>query len=184
MIDNVDRSNIYLKAFENWIETFKSNNTPEEDRIIDYKWGGYGTDESNQEKIKATVDFTVTPYNKEHTNWYYAEPKKVDYNGQEFTIQSEKNVCYIEMTNVNGEYQVDYISTTPKNYDKFLERFKEYKNNNSEIITTAQIQAEEPEKQLANQKIEKMSNIIWIVCAIALTISVLGITTKLVKRKK
>ena len=129
-IDNTDRYDIIEKAFLEWMDGFKSDDIEEEKRIIDYNIGAMGTIESNKNKIRATVEFRVTPFSKENTKWNYKEEKqKRIINGEEITISENDNICFIEMTNVDGTYKVDYINTTPKGYDEFLQKFEQYKQN-------------------------------------------------------
>lgn len=160
IIDYTDRSKIIEKAFSEWIESFKSENIPEEKRILDYEIHMIGTSESNPNKIRATVEFVITPISKENTTWEYLEPKD--------SVWQKRNICFIEMTNVDGEYKVDYIGETPKDYDKFLERFEEYKKTQPQTVENVQIQGQKTENNLANQEIEKMSHTIMIGCSICL----------------
>lgn len=183
-IDYTDRYDIITKAFSEWIDTFKSENIPENRRILDYQIGSVGTSESNKNKIRATVEFKVTPYSKENTEWNYTEkPETRTINGREFTEYPDNNICFLEMTNVNEEYQVDYIDETPKGYDEFLTRFEEYKANLPKTVTTETIQGQKTDTNLATQEIEKISGGIFIGCGIVLVITViLGMRT-VIKRK-
>ena len=152
-IDYTDRSDIIEKVFNEWVEEFKGEKVPEEKRITDYKWRSFHTLESNPNKIKAMITFNVTAA-FDNTTW------------------KEENTCFIEMTNVDGEYQVDYIAEEPKGYDEFLERFEEYKKENPKTVQNTQIQGQETVNNLANQEIEKMSYGIIIVCSVVLAVIV------------
>lgn len=182
-IDYTDRYDIIAKAFSEWMNTFKSENILENRRILDYQIGSVGTSESNKNKIRATVEFKVTPYSKENTEWNYTEkPETRTINGREFTEYPDNNICFLEMTNVNGEYQVDYIDETPKGYDEFLTRFEEYKANLPKTVTTETIQGQKTDTNLATQDIEKISSGIFIGCGIVLAITaILGMRTVIKK---
>ena len=65
--DEVDKSEIVEKAFSEWIETFKSEDVPENKRIIDYKTGTIGVREANENEIRASIEFIVTPVSEENT---------------------------------------------------------------------------------------------------------------------
>ncbi len=184
-IDHTDRYDIITKAFSEWMDTFKSETTPENRRILDYQIGSVGTSESNKNKIRAHIEFRIVPFSKENTEWNYSEkPETIMRNGREFSEYLDRNICFLEMTNVNGEYQVDYIAETPKGYDEFLTRFEEYKANLPKTVTTETIQGQKTDTNLATQEIEKMSNGIFIGCGIVLVLTVvLGIKT-FVKRKR
>lgn len=185
-IDYTDRSDIITKAFSEWMDTFKGEDTPENKRILDYQIGGMGISELNKNKIRATVEFKVMPFSKDKTEWNYTEvPEKRTINGQEFVISQDDNICFLEMTNVNGEYQVDYIAETPKGYDEFERRFEEYKQTHpQEKVESIQIQGQEINNNLANQEIEKMSHIIVVGCSIILFMMVGYIMIKFAKYKR
>ena len=178
-IDYTDRYDIITKAFSEWMDTFKSETTPENKRILDYQIGMVGTSESNENKIRATIEFKVTPFSKENTEWNYTEqPESRTINGREFTEYLDNNICFLEMTNVNGEYQIDYIAETPKGYDEFLTRFEEYKANLPKTVTTETIQGQKADTNLATPEIEKMSHGIFIGCGIVLVLTAIcGIIT-------
>lgn len=181
-IDNKNRYDIIEKAFSEWMESFKSDDMEESKKIIDYKMGGMGTIESNKNKIRAYIEFTVTPFSKENTKWNYTEDKeKRIIDGREIYIVQNDNICFIEMTNLSGEYKVDYISQTPKGYDEFLEKFEEYKANLPKTQDTKKVQGRIEQNNLANEQIEKMSNKIFVICSFVL---VLTIICMMVIRKK
>lgn len=165
-IDNKDRSKIFEKAFNEWIETYKGENVPEEERIIGYDFTGWGLAESNVNRIRVTLSFSVTPFSENN-------------------IWRTDNMCFLEMTNVNGEYQVDYISQIPRNYDKFLERFNEYKltAQTEEAKTDYNIDEQGIATNVSNTKIEQISNFIIIVCAILIILATAFAISKFLKVK-
>ena len=184
-IDGTDRYDIIAKAFSEWMDTFKIENTPEDKRILDYQIGAVGTSESNKDKIKATIEFNVTPFSKENTQWNYTEEvETIIRNGEEFKESPPDNICFLEMTNVDGEYQVDYIAETPEGYDEFLTRFEEYKANLPKTETTETIQGQKIENNLMNQEIKKMSDTIMIGSSIVLIAMISFIIVKFIKYRR
>ena len=71
--ENKKKENAFQSALSSYMETFMTEETPEEDRIISYEFTGYSdngeTMENNQEKLTATISFRATPVNKEKTTW-------------------------------------------------------------------------------------------------------------------
>lgn len=183
--DEVDKSEIVEKAFSEWIETFKSEDVPENKRIIDYKTGTIGVREANENEIRASIEFIVTPVSEENTEWNYGEAETKMIDGHEWVVFQPNNICYVQLKNIDGEYQVEYIGETPEGYDEFAKRFEEYKKTHEqEEVENMQIQGEETENQLANQEIEKISNTIVIGCSVILLIIMTFIIIKIVKYKR
>lgn len=156
------------KALAEVLEKYKTDEVPEEERINDYKWCGMGggiPDEQGNAKI--TIHFTVTPTLEENSIW------KNDF----------QYIAFVELSVENKEYVIENVSLKPKNYDKFLERFEEYQNSETETVELQSVSAEKTETLKTNQ-IEKMSNIIFISSSIVFGIIVLiVIVTKLKKIK-
>lgn len=152
-------------ALTQLMEKYKTEEVSEE-RISDYMWcgmgGGFNQDE--QDKIAITIHFTVTPYLEENSVW------KKDF----------QYIAFAELSIINKEYVVEKVSLKPENYDKFLERFEEYKK--SETVEIEAVQGEKTE-ELKADKVEKMSNTIFISSSIIFTILVLGIIVNILKRK-
>lgn len=166
-----EKMDIGLETFKEWMETFKSEETPIEKRIIDYEISQSGGGETNniEDKIDMTVHFRVTPVDEENTYW------QKDY----------ANICFIKMSKVDGEFKVDYISDKPENYDKFLEKFEEYKKNNPTSLKTEEVQGEmETKSSEQPYEIKQISNIIIIICIIILLIVVICVAMKLRKKQK
>lgn len=88
-----------------------------------------------------------------------------------------QKICFVELKNESGEYKTDYIGETPKNYDKFLEKFNEY-----ESTETYQVQGKESDKTLASQEEKKISNTIIVSCSIVLALIVLAIIIRFAKK--
>lgn len=156
-------------ALDSYMQTFMTEETPEQDRIKDYSYLGYyiSNEIENDNKLSISIRFMVIHENKENTTW-----------------NKSTNYCFVSFTKAEGEYILDKISRYPENYDEFLEKFEEYKKNNPEKIENTQIQAEEMTYNLASQEIDKMSNIIFIGCSIVLLAMVSIVIIKFIKNRK
>lgn len=167
--ENKKRENAIKMALDSYMQTFMTEETPEEDRIKDYIYTGYGMSEQreNDDKLYVNISFIVTPVNEDNTTW-----------------NKHGDICFASFSKVDGEYVSYKISGYPDNYDKFLERFEEYKKNNTETKEITQVQGEEMINKLAGEEIEKMSNIIYISCSIILLVMICFIIIKLIKKSK
>lgn len=167
--ENKKRENAFKMALDSYMQTFMTEETPEEDRIKDYIYTGYGMSEQreNDDKLYVNISFIVTPVNEDNTTW-----------------NKHGDICFASFSKVDGEYVSYKISRYPDNYDKFLERFEEYKKNNTETKEITQVQGEEMINKLAGEEIEKMSNIIYISCSIILLVMICFIIIKLIKKSK
>ena len=167
--ENKKRENAIKMALDSYMQTFMTEETPEEDRIKDYIYTGYGMSEQreNDDKLYVNISFIVTPVNEDNTTW-----------------NKHGDICFASFSKVDGEYVSYKISRYPDNYDKFLERFEEYKKNNTETKEITQVQGEEMINKLAGEEIEKMSNIIYISCSIILLVMICFIIIKLIKKSK
>lgn len=183
--DSNERSKIIEDVFKEWIEGYKSEEIPENRRIIDYKLNTLGIRTISDNEYIADIEFVVTPVSIENTEWNYSEPEIIVYHGHECIWYAKTNMCYIRIKVENGDYQVEYIGETPEGYDEFAKRFEEYKKTHSqEEIENIQIQGEETDNQLANQEIEKMSNGIVIGCSVVLLIVICLVGVKVIKYRK
>ena len=156
-IENIKIRQAINTASSEWLDTFKSEETPIEKRITSYELVGYGISYSENGGLEVSINFNVTPYSEENTVW---ETKG-------------NNIGFIKFKKVNGEYEVERISEIPENYDKFLERFEEYKTSHPEILendTQTQSIAGKEENYNANETIEKISNGVF---AVSLTIGII-----------
>lgn len=183
-VDSNERSRIIEDIFEEWIEGYKSEEIPENRRIIDYQLNTLGIRTISDNEYIADIEFVVTPVSIENTEWNYGEPEIGLWEGHEFIWYVKTNICYIKIKVENGEYQVEYIRETPEGYDEFEKRFEEYKKTHpQEEVENTQIQGEETENLLANQEIEKMSNGIVIGCSIILLAIISFIIVKVIRQK-
>ncbi len=183
--DSNERSEIVEEIFKEWIESYKSDETPENRRIIDYKLNTLGIRTISDNEYIANIEFVVTPVSIENTEWNYGEPEIGLWEGHEVIWYVKTNICYIRIKVENGDYQVEYIGEAPEGYDEFEKRFEEYKKTYSqEEVENIQIQGEETDNQLANQEIEKMSNGIVIGCSVVLLIVICLVCVKVIKYRK
>lgn len=182
--DSDERSEFIEGIFEDWIESYKSEEISENRRITDYKLNKLGIRTISDNEYIADIEFVVTPVSIENTEWNYGEPEIGLWEGHEFIWYVKTNICYIKIKVENGEYQVEYIRETPEGYDEFEKRFEEYKKTHpQEEVENTQIQGEETENLLANQEIEKMSNGIVIGCSIILLAIISFIIVKVIRQK-
>lgn len=166
---NKKRQEASQNALVELMEKYKTDEVPEEERILDYNWCGGGYDFSKEDEgiLKATSDFTVIPYKEENSKW------KKDF----------RYIAFATFSIVDGEYVLEKVSLEPENYDKFLERFEEYQKKGEEVVEVQAVSAEKIE-DLKTNKIEKMSNTIFISSSIVLGIIVLFMIVKKIKKIK
>ena len=182
--DSNERSKIIEDVFKEWIEGYKSEEIPENRRIIDYKLNTLGIRTISDNEYIADIEFVVTPVSIENTEWNYEEPEIGLWEGHEFIWYVKTNICYIRIKVENGDYQVEYMGETPEGYDEFAKRFEEYKKTHSQEVENIPIQGEETDNSLANQEIEKMSNGIVIGCSAILLVVICLVGVKVIKYRK
>ena len=178
-----ERNTMAEEAFKQWIETYKSEEIPENRKITGYELQSVRVGEIEENEFLANIEFVVTPVSIENTEWNYSEPEIIVYHGHECIWYAKTNKCYIRIKVENGDYQVEYIGETPEGYDEFYERFEEYKKTHSQEVENIQIQGEETDNSLANQEIEKMSNGIVIGCSIILFVIISFTIVKVIRHK-
>ncbi len=151
--ENKRRENLYKETLDKYMQSFMTEEIPEQDRIKSYEFSGYGYAHKGETdtEINASISFRVTPVNENNTTW------------------SKNNICFATFLKVDGEYVLDKISRYPDNYDEFLRRFEEYKNS-PKSIQTVSIQGEE-QQTLANQEVQKINNNLVIGFSILFVIS-------------
>lgn len=156
-------------ALSEYMEPYRSEDVPENERVLNYDYRGTLFDYSKESEgiFKVSINFDVEPYSKENTIW-----------------RLEDNYIFVEYSIVDGEYIVKNISETPENYDKFLERFEEYKKNGYVTTETQAVQGDKNEVLNFSNEIEKMSNTIFIISAIVLLIVVVAVIVKIVRKRK
>ena len=178
-VDNyVDEENINERnekaaklAVEQLLEPFKSENVPENERIISYRYSGFGVSDAGEEgNYSISAHFMVEPYSEENTIW-----EKGSIN------------CFVEYRVVDHKIEILYNSLVPKKYNEFIKRFEEYEENNQENNqenVEVNVIKGDTREDLKNYQVEKMSNIIFIVCGLVLIITITCVIVKIVKNKK
>jgi len=164
-IDNVKRDDIWQAEVNKWLEPFKSEETPVEKRITDFRISSWCPHINNKDEIKVNFQYEVIPVDENNTEW--ENPRR--------------NHGFIHMVNKDGEYVVEYLSDVPKNYDKFLEEFEKWQKEN-ETKETVEVQGEKEELN-SNNEIDKMSDGIVAICVIVLVIVVAFAVIKFLKKK-
>lgn len=168
---NKKREEASVKSLEELMEKYKTDEVPEEERIIDYQWcgGGYDFTKEDEGIFSVTNNFTVTPYLEENSVW------KKDF----------RYISFAEFSVVDGEYILKNVSLKPENYDKFLERFEEYQKNKGQNETVeVQVVSAEKTEELKSNQIEKMSNIIFISSSIVFGIIILIVLGNIIRKIK
>ena len=156
---------LYYESLENWMQKYKTEEVPENERITDYQISGYNGGKIIDGKLKTTIDFSVTPVS-EDTIW--------NPNG---------NMAFFTFDIVDGEYVFESASLYPEKYDEFMEAFEEYEKNKETIVEPTGIPAEKSYVASEN-KIDELSNYIFIGSAIILVTVIFGILVfKLTKKK-
>lgn len=159
-------------ALDSYMKTFMTEETPEQDRIKDYTFTGYGMSEGEDEnKLYMHISMNIIPVNEDITTW-----------------SKHGDICFVVFSKVNDEYVVDRISRYPDNYDKFLERFEEYKKSDSETDKKETISIQgESQNNLASQEIQKINNGLVIGFGILFIISsisfIIFVRKKIIKNK-
>lgn len=156
---------IYHESLENWMQKYKTEEVPENERITDYQISGYNGGKIIDGKLKTTIDFSVTPVS-ENTIW--------NPNG---------NMAFFTFDIVDGEYIFESASLYPEKYDEFMEAFEEHEKNKEVGVETTGVPADT--SYIANEnKITELSNIIFIGSAIVLVIVITVIVIFKCKKRK
>lgn len=173
--ENKRREELFKETLASYLEQYRQEETPEEKKIISYEMIGYGLSKEETDDILAVnISFIVEPYSKENTIW--SNSKNMINNGS--------YICFAKYKKVNGDYELERISDVPENYDEFLEEFEKYKANLPEETSNKTIQGKETDNSLANQEIEKISNIVFIASGTILALTVFIITLTVIKKLK
>lgn len=164
--ENEKRKELYKKTLADYLEQYMREDTPEEERIVDYDLRGFGNLEEG-DFLEVSISFGVQPYSEENTKWTYNKGNLCT------NISSFNFYCFAKYKKVNGEYELERVSEYPENYDEFLARFEEYKANlPEETVITESLQADTLDNYLASQEIETISNGIMIICGIILVLAI------------
>ena len=167
-VENKKREKATKEALSTLLEKYKDIEVPEEERIIEYRWNGYGLRRIEDEttEFKCTINFSVTPYSEENTNW-------------DKSIQ----MCFAEFDRIDGELILKNISLEPDKYEEFMKAFEEYEKNEETMVETTRVAVDT--SYIENEKeIDELSNYIFISSAIILVIIIFVVLVFKLKKKK
>ena len=167
-VENKKREKATKEALSTLLEKYKDIEVPEEERIIEYRWNGYGLRRIEDEttEFKCTINFSVTPYSEENTNW-------------DKSIQ----MCFAESDRIDGELILKNISLEPDKYEEFMKAFEEYEKNEETMVETTGVAVDT--SYIENEKeIDELSNYIFISSAIILVILIFVVLVFKLKKKK
>lgn len=165
--ENKERENAFKSALNSYMETFMTEETPEEDKIVSYEYSGFGMSGESDDKLSVSISFNATPVNEENSTW-----------------SKYNNICFASFLKVNNEYVLDKISRIPDNYDKFLERFEEYKSGSQDDSNIEKVAIKSEEQvSLESQEVQRMSNNLLIGFAVLFVVSSVALFYFVKKRK-
>ena len=159
---SIKTEKILEQALKEYLEPYKSDKVSEEKRIKDYMFSGYSVRETyniNDVATKYVVDFSVTPINDENTIWL-----------------KHKNVIFVDLNYKDGEFGIKKIFDKPDNLDEFYKKFEENKKNkvrNQEQNTEIKTIAAKSEGNNKAVQVEKISNYIYLVGGLVLTMNII-----------
>ena len=167
-VENKKREKATEEALSTLLEKYKTEEVPEEERILEYRWNGYGVRKIEDEtrEFKCVIHFDVTPYLDENSVW-----------------DASREMCFAEFDRINGELVLKNISLKPENYEEFMEAFEEYEKNKEVGVETTGIPADASYVTSEN-KIDELTNIIFVGSTIVLVTVVVTIIIFKVKKKK
>ena len=166
-VENKKREKATEKALSTLLEKYKTEEVSEE-RILEYSWNGYGLRkiEDETKEFNCVIHFDVIPYLDENSVW-----------------DASREMCFAEFDRIDGELVLKNISLKPEIYEEFMESFEEYEKNKESGVEVTGVQADVSYVTREN-KIDELSNIIFIGSAIVLVIVVVTIIIFKVKKKK
>lgn len=167
-VENKKREKATKEALSTLLEKYKDIEVPEEERIIEYRWNGYGLRRIEDEttEFKCTINFSVTPYSEENTNW-----------------DKSRQMCFAEFDRIDGELILKNISLEPDKYEEFMKAFEEYEKNEETMVETTRVAVDT--SYIENEKeIDELSNYIFISSAIILVILIFVVLVFKLKKKK
>jgi len=171
--ENKLREETFKNTLNEYLQEFMNDSTPEQDRIKKFEFSGYGVSNSNKEfveenKLAVSITFNVEPYNEDNTTW-------LKYN----------NHCFAKYTKTeDGNYKLDSISRYPDNYDKFMQKFEEWKQNGKQVAQTETVSIKgENNNILASKELQTINFGILTICGLIFAISIISFVVVLRNRK-
>lgn len=172
--ENKKREELLKKTLDDFMEQYKREDTPENERVISYEMCGYSVDYNEPEILKDTLSFRVEPYSKESTLW----------NHNQQSINNGVYYLFVKYKKVNEEYELERMSMIPEYYEEFMAKFEKYQENLlEEKVEIDALQAETQENYLAYEEIETMSNGIKI-GSIVLLLLAISIVVQVIRKRK
>ena len=167
-VENKKREKATEKALSTLLEKYKTEEVSDKERILEYSWNGYGLRkiEDETKEFNCVIHFDVIPYLDENSVW-----------------DASREMCFAEFNRIDGELVLKNISLKPEIYEEFMESFEEYEKNKESGVEVTGVQADVSYVTSEN-KIDELSNIIFIGSAIVLVIVVVTIIIFKVKKKK
>lgn len=167
-VENKKREKATKEALSTLLEKYKDIEVPEEERILEYRWNGYGLRRIEDEttEFKCTINFSVTPYSEENTNW-----------------DKSRQMCFAEFDRIDGELILKNISLEPDKYEEFMKAFEEYEKNEETKVETTGVAVDTSYIENENE-IDELSNYIFISSAIILVILIFVVLVFKLKKKK
>lgn len=167
-VENKKREKATKEALSTLLEKYKDIEVPEEERILEYRWNGYGVRRIEDEttEFKCTINFSVTPYSEENTNW-----------------DKSRQMCFAEFDRIDGELILKNISLESDKYEEFMKAFEEYEKNEETMVETTGVVVDTSYIENENE-IDELSNYIFISSAVILAILIFVVLVFKVKKKK
>lgn len=162
--ENQRREELYKETLDEWMKQYIGDEVLENQRVTGYQIHGWMAGEENDEIFTPVVYI------------------KVDGISEDSIWDKNDNPIYLKFKIVDGDYIFESASMYPEKYDEFMVAFEEYEKNKETVVETTGVSAEA--SYVANEnKIDELSNWIFITSALILSVSVLIILVMKVKKK-
>lgn len=157
------------KAIEDYLSTYMGENVDNYDKILSYHIGTYGSIggpwKEDEVITQFVVKFSVDVPDKNNSRWL-----------------PYVNVLYLDFNYENNEYILERIYDKPDKLDKFEKAFEEYKNTHNEVTNVENIKVSGEKKLSMGEETLKISNTIYIIGIVIISISILVLIIRLKKR--
>lgn len=163
--ENQRREELYKETLDEWIKQYMGDEVPENQRVTGYQIHGWMAGEENDEVFTPVVYI------------------KVDGISEDSIWDKNDNPIYLKFKIIDGDYIFESASMYPEKYDEFMEAFEEYEEKQETIVETTGIPAEKSYVASEN-KIDELSNLIFIGSALVLVIVIVIVIIIKSKNKK
>ena len=163
--ENKIREELYESTVDEWMKQYMEDEVPENQKITGYKITGFisGIEE---EEVFSPIVYVKAEGISEDSIW-----------------DKKDNSIHLKFRKINGEYILEYASLYPEKYEEFMNAYEEYEKNKEVGVETTGVPADASYVATEN-KIDELSNIIFIGSAIVLVIVIVTIIVFNVKKKK